>query len=226
MGERYYQTKKEFTAVVRSIYISASCDLYNYESDEYQQYVCERVFTNDRTQRLLWEMAEYDRSAKIHTHHMAISLKWLKETDAPEYRAVQLLQKHTNKLAKFVNIHVPKIWDSVKACCSPSSDASVDLQDVCDLYQRQISLSEEFDEIGVDNYMFIARNSIQDSVIYSIHALNKAKEVMEDFQRKLISDPDWQKTMDISFGEELQYPLSVPMAKKLIKIYFPTHIVL
>ena len=48
---------------------------------------------------------------------------------------------------------------------------------------------------------------------------------MEDFQRKLISDPDWQKTMDISFGEELQYPLSVLMAKKLIKIYFPTYLV-
>ena len=77
------------------------------------------MFANDHTHRLLWEMAEYDRIAKIKMHHMAISLQWPKDADAPEYRAVQLLQKHKHKNIKFANLHVPKKWDSVNDYCLP-----------------------------------------------------------------------------------------------------------
>ena len=73
-------------------------------SQEYQQYICERVFANDFTHCLLWETAEYNRGAKIKMHHMAISLQWLKDMDAPEYRAVHLLQKHKNKIIKFADL--------------------------------------------------------------------------------------------------------------------------
>ena len=45
----------------------------------------------------------------------------------------------------------------------------------------QTSLDEEFDNIGVHHYMFIARNFIHDAAIYSIHALNKAQKVLADF---------------------------------------------
>ena len=95
----------------------------------------------------------------------------------------------------------------------PCCDANIDLMDVCDLYQRQISLDEEFKDIGVHHYMFTARNSIHDDAIYSIHALNKAQRVFTDSQCKLIADPRWQKTMDISSGEELKYPLRITIEK-------------
>ena len=167
-------------------------------------------------------MVKYDRIAKIKTHHMAISLQWLKDTNAPEYHAVQLLQKHKNKIIKFANLHVPEKWHSINDCCYPCSDATVDLMDICKLYKRQTSLEEEFDNIEVHHYVCIARNSIHDAAIYSIHALDKAQRVLADFQCKLIADPRSQKTMDISFGEELKHPLSINIAKNLTKVYFPT----
>ena len=70
--------------------------------------------------------------------------------------------------------------------------------------------------------MFIARNSIHDTVIYSMHAMNKAQKVLVNFQCKLIAYPTWQKTMDISYGEELKYPLSIAIAKKMTRVYFLT----
>ena len=143
------------------------------------------------------------------------TVQWLKETNAPEYHVVQLLQKHRRKNIKFANLHVSKQWDSVNDCCSPCSDATVDLMDVCNLYQRQTSLDKEFNNIGVHHYMFIARKSIHDAAIYSIHALNKAQKVPADFQCKLIADLSrWQKTMDISCCEELKYTLSITVAEK------------
>ena len=65
MEECYYQTKKEFIGVAWSIYITASCDSSDLQSEEYQQYICERVFANDHTHRLLWEMTKYNRGAKF-----------------------------------------------------------------------------------------------------------------------------------------------------------------
>ena len=86
--------------------------------------------------------------------------------------------------------------------------------DVCDLYQRQTSLAEDFDSIRVHHYMFIAHNYIHDATIYSIHTLNNAQKFLADSQCKLIANPRWQKIMDISLGDELKYPLSITFEKK------------
>ena len=79
MEESYYQTKKDFTTVARSIYITACCNISDLQSEEYQRYICERVFANDCIHCLLWEMAEYDRIAKNqdapHGHHQRCP-KW------------------------------------------------------------------------------------------------------------------------------------------------------
>ena len=98
MDERYYQTKKDFTAASWSIYITACCNISDLQSEEYQQYICERVFANDQAHRLLWKMAKYDRGPETKMHHMAISLQWLKDMDAREYHAIQILQKCPSKL--------------------------------------------------------------------------------------------------------------------------------
>ena len=75
MEERYYQTNEDFTGVARSIYITAYCDISDLQSEEYQLYICERVFANDCTYCLLWEMAKDNCGGKIKTHHMAIPLQ-------------------------------------------------------------------------------------------------------------------------------------------------------
>ena len=122
---------------------------------------------------------------------MTISLQWLKDMDTPEYCAVQLIQKHKNKIIKFANLHVPKMWESVNDCCPPLVVLPLTPWMYATYIREKKALTRSLtiSEYTITCLLLVTPAMMLHAAIYSSHALNKAQNVIVDFQCKLIDDP-------------------------------------